>query len=75
MEESSPYARPVKHMNAVRRGLNSEEADLGDENLDPAHVASDRVQDQNLSVKQLFLRYSGIYSDVGVKFRIFNHLL
>ena len=67
MEESSPYARPVKHMNAVRRGLNSEEADLGDENLDPSHVASDRVQDQNLSVKQLFLRYSGIYFDAGVK--------
>ena len=59
MEENSPYARPMKHMNAVRRGLHSEEGSLEEENLGPTYTASDRVQDQNLAVKQLFIRYSG----------------
>ena len=58
MEENSPYARPTKHMNAVRKGLNSEE--FAYEEL--SHVASDRIQDQNLSVKQLFLRYTGKFT-------------
>ena len=59
MEENSPYARPIKHMNAVRRGLHSEDVDLEEDNVSPSHTASDRVQDQNLSVKQLFMRFSG----------------
>ncbi|XP_060595012.1 putative ATP-dependent RNA helicase DHX57 [Ruditapes philippinarum] len=57
MEESSPYARPLKHMNAVQRGVAGEEEQYDDSGSGPAHKASDRVQDQNLSVKQLYLRY------------------
>lgn len=63
MEESSPYARPMKHMNAVQRGMAKEELygdSAFDEDGDSAHKASDRVQDQNLSVKQLYRRYSGM---------------
>ena len=59
MEESSPYARPIKHMNAVQRGVAEEEL-YDDEEVDySTQKASDRVQDQNLSVKQLYKRYSG----------------
>lgn len=64
MEETSPYARPLKHMNAVQRGVAQEEL-YGDSAFDDnvsTHKASDRVQDQNLSVKQLYHRYFGMFS-------------
>lgn len=59
MEESSPYARPLKHMNAVQRGVAMEEEQYEENDSNSTHKSSDRVQDQNLSVKQLYLRYSG----------------
>ena len=58
MEDTSPFARPVKHMNAVQMGMVEEEEGLALYD-GPAHKASDRVQDQNLAVKQLYLRYDG----------------
>ena len=60
MEEDSPYARPLKYMNAVIRGIEREENQpVCEETSDSLHIASNRIQDQNLSVKQMYLRYPG----------------
>ncbi|XP_061172560.1 putative ATP-dependent RNA helicase DHX57 [Saccostrea echinata] len=57
MEERSPYARPLKQMNAVRQGQSWQtyEEDL---NTDPGKPPGERVKDENLTVKQLMYRYS-----------------
>ena len=65
MEERSPYARPLKRSNAVYSGGGStrptmEEIDDDLANTHGAEPAKDNKMDQNLSVKQLFLRYQGI---------------
>ncbi|XP_033733730.1 putative ATP-dependent RNA helicase DHX57 isoform X2 [Pecten maximus] len=59
MDESSPYARPLKHSNAVpgRKGYidpNSYE----DERAEASQPPKEKAKDENLTVKQLFMRYS-----------------
>ncbi|KAL4238484.1 ATP-dependent RNA helicase [Mactra antiquata] len=75
MDESSPYARPLKHMNAVQRGLANEEYNMEDDTStsNSSHRASDRVQDQNLSVKQLYLRYSDYHKSTVKNMALMDH--
>ena len=58
MEEKSPYARPLKQMNAVRQGQSWQMYE-DDTNTDPGKPPGERVKDENLTVKQLMYRYSG----------------
>ncbi|XP_071163439.1 putative ATP-dependent RNA helicase DHX57 isoform X5 [Mytilus edulis] len=57
MEEKSPYARPLQKSNAVFKYG----ADYDDEfefiNNDPSKPAAEHVKDENLSVKQLKMRF------------------
>lgn len=59
MEEKSPYARPLQKSNAVFKYG----ADYDDEfefiNNDPSKPAAEHVKDENLSVKQLKMRFPG----------------
>ncbi|WAR00710.1 DHX57-like protein [Mya arenaria] len=71
IEFTGPYARPMKHMNAVQRGV--AEQDSSYEQDDPAHKASDRVQDQNLSVKQLFIRYNDYHKSTVKSLAMMDH--
>ncbi|XP_053396236.1 putative ATP-dependent RNA helicase DHX57 [Mercenaria mercenaria] len=73
MEESSPYARPLKHMNAVQRGVALEEEQYDGSDSGPTHKASDRVQDQNLSVKQLYLRYADYHKSTLKNMALMDH--
>lgn len=58
MEEKSPYARPLKQMNAVRQGQSWQTYEE-DYNSDPGKPPGERMKDENLTVKQLMYRYSG----------------
>ena len=58
MEEKSPYARPLKQMNAVRQGQSWQMYEE-DTNTDLGKPPGERVKDENLTVKQLMYRYSG----------------
>ncbi|KAH3859109.1 hypothetical protein DPMN_101756 [Dreissena polymorpha] len=73
MEDSSPYARPLKHMNAVQKGVAQEEERSYEPGDGPAHRASDRVQDQNLSVKQLYLRYPDYHKSTVKSIAMMDH--
>lgn len=69
MEEDSPYARPLSKMNAVRDpGARASTACVEDQidmdlrsscNTNASVPASDKIRDENLSVKQLKYRYEG----------------
>lgn len=60
MEEKSPYARPLLKSNATfRYGMEYDE-DYEFINNDPSKPAADHIKDENLSVKQLKMRYQGI---------------
>lgn len=76
MDERSPYARPLQRANAVRSGqpikggrLSLEEIEEALDDAANSHgeiAAKDRIKDQNLNVKQLFLRYSSTYHCGGL---------
>jgi hypothetical protein len=56
----SPYARPLLKSNATfRYGMEYDE-DYEFINNDPSKPAADHMKDENLSVKQLKMRYQGI---------------
>lgn len=61
MDEHSPYARSLKKSNSVfKYGMDyDDEYDLI--NSDPSKPAGDHIKDENLSVKQLKMRYAGIF--------------
>ena len=67
LEERSPFARPAKRTNAVRRGqgqyeehLDEVEAELSMiSNVESVAAAKDNIMDQNLTVAQMFRRYQG----------------
>ncbi|KAK3581847.1 hypothetical protein CHS0354_009735 [Potamilus streckersoni] len=68
MDENSPYARPFKEMNSIHKGFNPKDDydEMLDVNSDQSKPPSDKAQDQSLSVKQLYKRYSE-YSKLTVK--------
>ena len=66
MEEKSPYARPLKQMNAVRQGQSWQMYEE-DTNTDLGKPPGERVKDENLTVKQLMYRYSGIACQAVMK--------
>ncbi|XP_069118914.1 putative ATP-dependent RNA helicase DHX57 [Argopecten irradians] len=59
MDESSPYARPLKNMNAVpgRKGYIDPNA-YEDERTEASQPPKEKAKDENLTVKQLYMRYS-----------------
>ena len=69
MEERSPFARPLKKMNAVRQEnldrdnhslpLEDIETALANINIQSVAPPKDNILDENLSVPQLYRRYSG----------------
>ncbi|XP_060083551.1 putative ATP-dependent RNA helicase DHX57 [Ylistrum balloti] len=59
MEESSPYARPLKHSNAVPgRGGFIDPNQYEDDRTEASQPPKEKAKDENLTVKQLFMRYS-----------------
>ncbi|KAL3874748.1 hypothetical protein ACJMK2_037719 [Sinanodonta woodiana] len=68
VDENSPYARPFKEMKSVLKDINSKEDYDGmlDLKSDKSKLPSDKAQDQSLTVKQLYIRYSE-YSKLTVK--------
>lgn len=67
MDERSPFARPLKRANAAPKSSSGTRATVEEitEELDGLSVShatvlpKDTLQDQNLTPKQLYMRYSG----------------
>ncbi|CAC5361083.1 DHX57 [Mytilus coruscus] len=57
MEEKSPYARPLQKSNAVFKYGAEYDDEFEFINNDPSKPAADHVKDENLSVKQLKMRF------------------